>query len=98
MVRRGFVQESTCGVCGHVSEDILHVLRNCTTAKSIWDRLILAKWHTRMLLGRQMTSLRSRSEKVLILHWSKEFITCWSALVTGIFVAFLKRKIRMRID
>ncbi|MFQ6665902.1 hypothetical protein Gotur_032456 [Gossypium turneri] len=51
MVRRGFVQELTCGVCGHVFEDILHVLRNCTTARSICDRLIPTKWHTRFYVN-----------------------------------------------
>ncbi|MBA0753848.1 hypothetical protein Gogos_020276, partial [Gossypium gossypioides] len=43
--------ELTCGVYCHVFEDILHVLRNCTTARSIWDCLIPTKWHTRFYVN-----------------------------------------------
>ncbi|MBA0660285.1 hypothetical protein Goklo_012323 [Gossypium klotzschianum] len=34
-------------VCGHISKDILHVLKDCTAARSIWDRLIHVEWHIR---------------------------------------------------
>ncbi|MBA0785724.1 hypothetical protein Gotri_025144, partial [Gossypium trilobum] len=42
MVRSGILH-----VCGHISEDIIHVLKDCTAARSIWDRLIHVEWHIR---------------------------------------------------
>ncbi|KAA3486170.1 reverse transcriptase [Gossypium australe] len=35
-VRRGFGQSSACSRCGHDVEDIMHVLRDCQTAKEVW--------------------------------------------------------------
>ncbi|KAG8473137.1 hypothetical protein CXB51_035140 [Gossypium anomalum] len=35
-VRRGFGQSSLCSLCGHDSEDLLHVLRDCLIAKETW--------------------------------------------------------------
>ncbi|KAK5786060.1 hypothetical protein PVK06_040687 [Gossypium arboreum] len=35
-VRRGFGQSSVCPLCGHDSEDLLHVLRDCLIAKKTW--------------------------------------------------------------
>ncbi|MBA0572151.1 hypothetical protein Golob_002511, partial [Gossypium lobatum] len=29
-----------CGVCGHGFEDVLHAIRDCSLARSIWDQLI----------------------------------------------------------
>ncbi|MBA0568502.1 hypothetical protein Golob_005994, partial [Gossypium lobatum] len=31
-----------CEVCGHGSEDVLYVLRDCPAARNIWNKLILA--------------------------------------------------------
>ncbi|MBA0743465.1 hypothetical protein Gogos_006137 [Gossypium gossypioides] len=31
--RRGLAEDPSCPICGHASEDILHVIRNCTLAK-----------------------------------------------------------------
>ncbi|MBA0804818.1 hypothetical protein Gohar_004384 [Gossypium harknessii] len=39
-VRRGLGQSSIRGVCSHISEDVLHVLRDCLTAEDIWNLLI----------------------------------------------------------
>ncbi|MBA0700956.1 hypothetical protein Goari_027147, partial [Gossypium aridum] len=42
MVRSGILH-----VCGHISEDILHVLKDCIATRSIWDCLIHVEWHIR---------------------------------------------------
>ncbi|KAA3471573.1 LINE-1 reverse transcriptase isogeny [Gossypium australe] len=40
-VRRGFGQSSACSRCGHDVEDIMHVLRDCQTAKEVWMLIVL---------------------------------------------------------
>ncbi|MBA0692696.1 hypothetical protein Goari_010233, partial [Gossypium aridum] len=47
IVRRGLGHDLTCGVCSHVSEDVLHVLRDCTATRYMWDLLIQMDWHTK---------------------------------------------------
>ncbi|MBA0548963.1 hypothetical protein Golob_020025 [Gossypium lobatum] len=37
---RGVGSDNACEVCGHGSEDVLHVLRDCPAARDIWDKLI----------------------------------------------------------
>ncbi|MBA0678547.1 hypothetical protein Goari_019887, partial [Gossypium aridum] len=44
----GLGHDSTCGVCGHVSEDIHHVLGDYTAARNIWDLLILVEWYIKL--------------------------------------------------
>ncbi|MBA0645775.1 hypothetical protein Goklo_013831, partial [Gossypium klotzschianum] len=39
-VRRGIGSSSACGLCGQDFEDVLHVLRDCPTPRTIWDKLI----------------------------------------------------------
>lgn len=46
MLRRGSGHDSTCGVCGHASEDVLHGLRDYTAARNICDLLIPYDWLT----------------------------------------------------
>lgn len=41
-VRRGFAVDSSCPVCGYHSEDILHILRDCTAAKDVWNQISLS--------------------------------------------------------
>lgn len=38
--RRGLGIDGVCQVCGHGSEDIMHVLRDCPTTIYIWNKLI----------------------------------------------------------
>ncbi|MFQ6670445.1 hypothetical protein Gotur_035360 [Gossypium turneri] len=46
-VRRGIVVDSSCSICGHDSEDILHIIqdyilhiiRDCTLAKEVWKQV-----------------------------------------------------------
>ncbi|MBA0560662.1 hypothetical protein Golob_017546 [Gossypium lobatum] len=38
--RRGIGMNIACGICGHDYENVLHVLRDCTAAKDIWNQLI----------------------------------------------------------
>lgn len=38
--RRGIGGNPACGLCGHESEIILHVLRDCTIARDIWNQVI----------------------------------------------------------
>ncbi|MBA0688536.1 hypothetical protein Goari_006313 [Gossypium aridum] len=33
--KRGLAEDPSCLICGHASEDILHVTRNCTLAKEV---------------------------------------------------------------
>ncbi|MBA0607395.1 hypothetical protein Godav_019703 [Gossypium davidsonii] len=33
--------DSACGFCGCESEEVLHVLRDCLAARSIWDKIVL---------------------------------------------------------
>lgn len=40
-------QDSSCSICGNTSEDILHVLRACTTAKEIWTLVVPMHQQTR---------------------------------------------------
>ncbi|KAK5835475.1 hypothetical protein PVK06_011164 [Gossypium arboreum] len=35
-IRRGLGSDTACGTCGHHYENILHVLRDCRTARKIW--------------------------------------------------------------
>ncbi|KAA3472023.1 reverse transcriptase [Gossypium australe] len=35
-VRRGISHSSSCPTCGHSVEDLMHVLRDCPTAKEVW--------------------------------------------------------------
>ncbi|KAK5837334.1 hypothetical protein PVK06_013144 [Gossypium arboreum] len=34
------MQDESCYLCGHITEDILHVLRNRSYAKEIWHQVI----------------------------------------------------------
>ncbi|MBA0809502.1 hypothetical protein Gohar_025151, partial [Gossypium harknessii] len=38
--RRGLGIDGVCQVCGHGSEDIMHVLRDCPATRDIWNKLI----------------------------------------------------------
>ncbi|MBA0586918.1 hypothetical protein Gorai_000059, partial [Gossypium raimondii] len=40
-VKRGIGHDSSCGICGHHFEDILHVLRDCPAAKEIWTHVLI---------------------------------------------------------
>ncbi|MBA0702612.1 hypothetical protein Goari_026810 [Gossypium aridum] len=46
IVRKGFGHDLNCGVCGNVSKDVLHVLRDCSTARNIWNLLVPYDWLT----------------------------------------------------
>ncbi|KAH1065107.1 hypothetical protein J1N35_030094 [Gossypium stocksii] len=48
--RRGIGNSSACGFCGHEYEDVLRVLRNCSVARIIWDKLILEERRSRLFL------------------------------------------------
>ncbi|MBA0585378.1 hypothetical protein Gorai_016158, partial [Gossypium raimondii] len=39
-VRRGIGHSSACGIYGHISEDMLHSIRDCPTTRDIWNLLI----------------------------------------------------------
>ncbi|KAK5772753.1 hypothetical protein PVK06_049047 [Gossypium arboreum] len=39
-VRRGIRQDTSCHLYGHLTEDILHTLRDCSHAKEIWKQVI----------------------------------------------------------
>lgn len=41
-IRRGLEQSSSCSLCGHGNEDILHNLRDCTIAKDVLKIIILS--------------------------------------------------------
>ncbi|KAH1057201.1 hypothetical protein J1N35_035266 [Gossypium stocksii] len=36
-------QSSACMICGHGTEDILHVIRDCSLAKKVWRLVVLAE-------------------------------------------------------
>ncbi|MBA0857175.1 hypothetical protein Goshw_008642, partial [Gossypium schwendimanii] len=40
-VKRELEVDSSCSIYGHESEDILHILKDCTTAKDVWNQIIL---------------------------------------------------------
>ncbi|MBA0697759.1 hypothetical protein Goari_021285, partial [Gossypium aridum] len=48
--RRGIRNSITCGLCGHEYEDMLRVLRDCSAAKIIWDKLIPEKKQSRFYI------------------------------------------------
>ncbi|KAA3489715.1 Non-LTR retroelement reverse transcriptase [Gossypium australe] len=37
--RRGLAEDPSCPICGPPSEDILHVIRDCTLAKEVWKQV-----------------------------------------------------------
>ncbi|KAA3473179.1 reverse transcriptase [Gossypium australe] len=37
-VRRGLAVDASCLICGHASENILHIIRDCTVAKEVWKQ------------------------------------------------------------
>ncbi|MBA0552336.1 hypothetical protein Golob_023157 [Gossypium lobatum] len=39
-VRRGIGHNSLCEICGHISKDVLHAIRDCPAARDIWNHLI----------------------------------------------------------
>ncbi|KAA3478810.1 Beta-glucosidase 46 [Gossypium australe] len=39
-MRRGIGQSNACALCGHEFEDMIHVLRDCPTAKDVWMHVI----------------------------------------------------------
>lgn len=39
-VLHGFGHIMTCGVCNHILEDVLYAIRDCLTARNIWNLLI----------------------------------------------------------
>ncbi|OMP07401.1 reverse transcriptase [Corchorus olitorius] len=39
---RSFTTDPSCSICGHHSESVLHILRDCTNAKVIWDILMIS--------------------------------------------------------
>ncbi|MBA0615348.1 hypothetical protein Godav_015499, partial [Gossypium davidsonii] len=40
-VKRELAVDPSCSIYGHESEDILHILKDCTTAKDVWNQIIL---------------------------------------------------------
>ncbi|MBA0704234.1 hypothetical protein Golax_016504 [Gossypium laxum] len=50
-VRRGIVNNNVFGFCGQDYEDVLHVLRDCSAARIIWDKLILEERLSRFYNG-----------------------------------------------
>lgn len=38
--RRGIVVDSSCPVCGHEIKDTLHIVRDCTLAKGVWNQVV----------------------------------------------------------
>ncbi|KAA3485757.1 reverse transcriptase [Gossypium australe] len=45
--RRGFGQSNACSRCGHDVEDIMHVLRDCPTAKDVWTLVVPSEKQSR---------------------------------------------------
>ncbi|MBA0873182.1 hypothetical protein Goshw_028664 [Gossypium schwendimanii] len=39
-VHRKIGHDLACGVCGHGFEDVLHAIRDCSLARSIWDQYL----------------------------------------------------------
>ncbi|KAK5776439.1 hypothetical protein PVK06_044398 [Gossypium arboreum] len=37
-VRRGLANDASYSICGHASENILHIIRDCTVAKEVWKQ------------------------------------------------------------
>ncbi|MBA0648959.1 hypothetical protein Goklo_016580 [Gossypium klotzschianum] len=52
-VKRGLIVNPSCPICGHDLEDILHIIRDCTTAKAIWRqglKLIQRGGHDKVII------------------------------------------------
>lgn len=39
-VRRGLAVNPSCPICGHHSVDILHILKDCSTDKEVWNHFV----------------------------------------------------------
>ncbi|KAH1098384.1 hypothetical protein J1N35_015305 [Gossypium stocksii] len=39
-VKWGLIIDPSCPICGHDSKDILHIIRDCTAAKTVWRQVI----------------------------------------------------------
>ncbi|MBA0573978.1 hypothetical protein Golob_001221 [Gossypium lobatum] len=86
-VRRGIGSSRACGFCGQDYEDVLHVLRDCLTARTIWNKLIpegrlskfyigsLSNWMTENLQNHLNISLDGSNDKILKISftWAKRY-------------------------
>ncbi|KAH1115159.1 hypothetical protein J1N35_008537 [Gossypium stocksii] len=63
--RRGLVEDPSCPICGHPSEDILHVIRDCILAKEVWKQEIIktsVSWAKHFsLASRQVTDVEIKT-------------------------------------
>ncbi|MBA0730446.1 hypothetical protein Golax_022436, partial [Gossypium laxum] len=58
-VKRGIGYDSFCGICGHHSEDIFHVLRDCPVAKEILTHVLPDKINGCFFAGDLLQWLKS---------------------------------------
>ncbi|KAG8485688.1 hypothetical protein CXB51_019010 [Gossypium anomalum] len=49
--RRAIGNSSACRICEHDCEDVLHVLRDCSAARTIWDNIIPEERRSRFYIG-----------------------------------------------
>lgn len=38
--RQGLSQSAVCSMCGHMTEDTIHVLQDCVTARQVWQLVV----------------------------------------------------------
>lgn len=50
-VRQGISSDNSCKICGHDSEEILHVFRDCHVARDVWNELIPVQKQARFYSG-----------------------------------------------
>ncbi|MBA0873333.1 hypothetical protein Goshw_000925, partial [Gossypium schwendimanii] len=50
-VKWGIAVDLSCPLCGHASEGILYILKDCTTAKAIWRQVIQSKSEKWLLMN-----------------------------------------------
>ncbi|MFQ6662329.1 hypothetical protein Gotur_030194 [Gossypium turneri] len=70
-LRRGLGIDTACGICGHNYENVLHVLRDCTTAREIWMQLISSESASHKPSGRSQLDLSVRDYHLAHLEESK---------------------------
>ncbi|KAL1109679.1 hypothetical protein V6Z11_D03G194300 [Gossypium hirsutum] len=50
-VKRGIGQNIVCSLCGHDTEDIMHVLRDCLMARKAWKLVIFLKMQSKFFFN-----------------------------------------------
>lgn len=80
--KRNLIADPSCGICGWTSESVLHILRDCPKAESIWNNVLTHSPSTQFfhadLNAWIYSNLLSKTSWSAGMPWSIGFVfTCW---------------------